>query len=258
MVNRIWHYHFGRGLVATPSDFGDMGFRPTHPELLDWMALEFMVNGWSVKHMHRLILNSKTYRQASLPRKDGLAKDAGSDVALALPSPPPRGGSHPGQRPLAGRSPRSENVWALAFCFSYPTPIMPATGSPRTSSNPKTCVAWSTPCASAWNRIPSSGLSTARTVDRLPPTEADRPRRFRLSIFTTAHSWVTSPNVSPSASPRKWARTQANKSNGLIPGAFGRSPREEETNETLAYLDEHGLPALCRILLNANEFLFLQ
>ena len=85
MVNRIWHYHFGRGLVATPSDFGDMGFRPTHPELLDWLAMEFMANGWSVKHMHRVILRSKTYRQASLPRKDGLAKDAGSELLWRFP-----------------------------------------------------------------------------------------------------------------------------------------------------------------------------
>ena len=67
MVNRIWHHHFGRGIVATPSDFGMMGERPTHPELLDWLAAEFIDSGWSVKHMHRLILSSSTYRQASKP-----------------------------------------------------------------------------------------------------------------------------------------------------------------------------------------------
>jgi hypothetical protein len=65
MVNRIWHYHFGQGIVATPSDFGRMGERPTHPELLDWLASEFVANGWSVKDMHRLIMTSRTYRQAS-------------------------------------------------------------------------------------------------------------------------------------------------------------------------------------------------
>ncbi len=64
MVNRIWHYHFGRGIVATPSDFGMMGERPSHPALLDWLAAEFIDSGWSVKHMHRLILRSSTYRQA--------------------------------------------------------------------------------------------------------------------------------------------------------------------------------------------------
>ncbi len=70
MVNRIWHYHFGRGIVATPNDFGRMGSRPTHPELLDWLANEFVSSGWSVKHIHRLILESNTYRQSSAMPRD--------------------------------------------------------------------------------------------------------------------------------------------------------------------------------------------
>ena len=65
MVNRIWHYHFGKGIVSTPNDFGRMGARPSHPELLDYLASEFISSGWSVKHVHRLILNSKTFKQAS-------------------------------------------------------------------------------------------------------------------------------------------------------------------------------------------------
>ena len=65
MVNRIWHYHFGQGIVATPSDFGIMGQRPTHPELLDWLADEFVRTGWDMKRMHKLIVTSNTYRQSS-------------------------------------------------------------------------------------------------------------------------------------------------------------------------------------------------
>ena len=65
LVNRIWMHHFGRGLVPTPGDFGRLGERPTHPELLDWLAAEFMAKGWSVKHLHRLILTSTAYRQSS-------------------------------------------------------------------------------------------------------------------------------------------------------------------------------------------------
>ncbi|MAG93871.1 MAG: hypothetical protein CMJ48_09000 [Planctomycetaceae bacterium] len=63
-VNRIWRNHFGRGIVETPGDFGQLGQRPTHPELLDWLAREFVQNGWSVKQLHRLIMTSSTYRQA--------------------------------------------------------------------------------------------------------------------------------------------------------------------------------------------------
>lgn len=65
MVNRIWHWHFGRGLVETPNDFGFMGEEPSHPELLDWLAMEFVSSGWSVNHLHRLIMNSAAYRQSS-------------------------------------------------------------------------------------------------------------------------------------------------------------------------------------------------
>jgi len=65
MVNRIWMHHFGRGLVNTPGDFGFLGDRPTHPELLDWLAAEFVDSGWSVKHLHRLIMTSTVYRQSS-------------------------------------------------------------------------------------------------------------------------------------------------------------------------------------------------
>ncbi|MEK6234211.1 MAG: PSD1 and planctomycete cytochrome C domain-containing protein, partial [Planctomycetales bacterium] len=64
-VNRIWRHHFGRGIVATPGDFGLEGAKPSHPKLLDWLAAELINSGWSTKHIHRLVLNSNTYRQAS-------------------------------------------------------------------------------------------------------------------------------------------------------------------------------------------------
>jgi hypothetical protein len=74
-VNRIWQYHFGKGIVKTPSDFGVTGDRPTHPELLDWLATEFVKRGWSWKAMHRLILLSNAYRQSSQFNKLAAAKD---------------------------------------------------------------------------------------------------------------------------------------------------------------------------------------
>src|SRR5205807_696193 len=65
IVNRVWQHHFGRGLVATPSDFGMQGERPTHPELLDWLAADLIHHGWSLKHLHRLIMTSAVYQQSS-------------------------------------------------------------------------------------------------------------------------------------------------------------------------------------------------
>ncbi len=80
IVNRIWQYHFGRGIVRTPNDFGLQGLRPTHPELLDWLAREFIERGWSFKALHRLILNSNTYKQEARANPAGLAKDPQNDL----------------------------------------------------------------------------------------------------------------------------------------------------------------------------------
>ena len=74
-VNRLWQGHFGTGLVDTVEDFGTQGSNPTHPELLDWLAIEFMRSGWDIKHMHRLIVTSATYRQSSRFTPELVAKD---------------------------------------------------------------------------------------------------------------------------------------------------------------------------------------
>ena len=76
IVNRLWMHHFGIGLVPTPGDFGALGEPPTHPELLDWLAAEFISSGWSVKHMQRLIVDSRAYRQSSARHAVGDAHDA--------------------------------------------------------------------------------------------------------------------------------------------------------------------------------------
>jgi hypothetical protein len=84
-VNRVWKMHFGRGLVATPEDFGSQGRLPTHPELLDWLAGWFMDNGWDVKALHRLIVNSATFRQSSQASRELVARDP--DNALLARGP---------------------------------------------------------------------------------------------------------------------------------------------------------------------------
>jgi len=75
MVNRIWQYHFGRGIAGNPNNFGATGKKPTHPELLDWLATEFIKNSWSVKHMHRLIMTSDAYQRASTHPKIEALRD---------------------------------------------------------------------------------------------------------------------------------------------------------------------------------------
>ena len=83
MVNRIWQYHFGRGLVATPSDFGTRGMTPSHPELLDWLATEFVARGWSMKAMHKLIMTSDAYQRDSNARGRCAHERSGKHLAVA-------------------------------------------------------------------------------------------------------------------------------------------------------------------------------
>ncbi len=80
LVNRVWMHHFGRGIVATPGDFGALGERPTHPELLDWLAGRFVSDGWSLKKMHKLLMTSAAYRQSS--QREGAAARADPDNRL--------------------------------------------------------------------------------------------------------------------------------------------------------------------------------
>lgn len=85
MANRIWLYHFGKGLVPTPNDFGKQGKPATHPELLDWLAARFTEGGWSVKKMHRLIMLSRTYQLSSTRDSESAAKDPNNDLLTAYP-----------------------------------------------------------------------------------------------------------------------------------------------------------------------------
>jgi hypothetical protein len=82
MVNRVWQYHFGRGIVSTPNDFGRMGARPSHPELLDWLANRYVAEGWKLKPIHRMILLSSSYRQSSASPVEKAAAAKDPDDAL--------------------------------------------------------------------------------------------------------------------------------------------------------------------------------
>ena len=75
MVNRIWQYHFGRGIVRSSNDFGLQGDDPTHPDLLNWLAHKFVESGWDIKAMHRLIMSSDAYQRSSAPNDQALLKD---------------------------------------------------------------------------------------------------------------------------------------------------------------------------------------
>ena len=85
IVNRVWHYHFGKGIVGTPSEFGVKGDPPTHPALLDWLTTEFVEHGWSLKHLHRVIMASGTYQQSSQHRDDAARYDPENRLLWKFP-----------------------------------------------------------------------------------------------------------------------------------------------------------------------------
>ncbi len=82
IVNRIWQSHFGRGLAANPNNFGAKGGKPSHPELLDYLAADFVENGWRIKRLHRAILMSQTYRRATKPVESDRLKETDPDNRL--------------------------------------------------------------------------------------------------------------------------------------------------------------------------------
>ena len=92
IVNRVWKHHFGRGLVQTLDNFGVAGERPSHPELLDWLATEFVRNGWSIKWLHRTILTSETWQQTS--RADGIESTNDASLLWHMPLGSPWGQVH--------------------------------------------------------------------------------------------------------------------------------------------------------------------
>ena len=111
MVNRIWQYHFGEGLVRTPDDFGARGSRPTHPDLLDWLAVEFMESGWSIKHIHRLILPQHGLGNLGAQAASQLLKFVQIHV-VSCHSSSRTGPAGPVHRPLVHRRPRQDEVRA--------------------------------------------------------------------------------------------------------------------------------------------------
>ena len=108
IVNRIWSHHFGRGIVATLDNFGKMGELPTNQDLLDWLAVEFMERGWSMKQMHRLLMTSEAYRMSSQFSDEGnLQRDPENKFPLAFPREATRSRDRPGFDPRSERKSES-------------------------------------------------------------------------------------------------------------------------------------------------------
>jgi len=292
LVNRIWMHHFGRGLVSTPADFGALGATPTHPELLDWLAKEFIDSGWSVKHLHRLILNSTAYQQelrasleqdqvdpenhlyggAILQRLDAEAiRDSILTVSGALNSDM-AGPPVPIMSDSSGR-------WILGIenlVTGRPGPVIPLNGRENQRSI-YIQVRRSRPLAILdafdWP-IMSPNCDLRRTSTGTPQSLMLMNSDFMLKYAAQFARRLESAAGAQAAAQIElaWSLT------------YGRSPTAEELASASQYLDEQttlltermkdapppakgapkltprqrGLESLCQVLLSSNEFLYVE
>jgi hypothetical protein len=261
-VNRLWQWHFGTGLVDTPNDFGRNGSPPSHPELLDWLAAEFIARGWSIKQMHRLIVLSATYRQASAATAAGLARDA--DDRLLWRYPPRRleaEAIRDAMLAVSGRlnlamGGRGFDLFRSRGGLSGFPPIETFNADGRRRMIYAHKVRMEKEDVFGVFDCPDAGQSMARRRQSTTPLQA-------LNLFNSPFT-IHEANA---FAARVVAETQAGHEPGTDPVArqvvrayelaFARSPDADELAEATAVVREHGLATLCRAIFNANEFLFL-
>ena len=261
MVNRIWQHHFGTGLVGTPSDMGTMGAKPTHPELLDWLAGEFVRSGWSIKHMHRLILSSNTYCQSHQPRPEALEVDA--DCRLLWRFPPRR---------LEAEVLRDS---ILLVCGKLNVePHGPGFDFFNQSGGLSDYVPKEEFSESGWRRMIYAKKIRMQQVDVFgafdcPDAGQMTSKRSRSITPIQALNLLNSTFVNRQASffaerIRAISGGDPNKGdpNKLVTHAvelaLGRPATEEETEQLANLCQRHGLEQVGRVLFNTNEFVFLQ
>ncbi len=256
MVNRLWHYHFGTGLVSTPSDFGTNGSRPSHPELLDWMASEFVASGWSIKHLRRQILLSSTYRQSSAARPEAQVIDA--DCRLLWRFPPRRleaEAIHDCMLQVAGMLDR--RMQGPGYSAFEPTTNYVRNYIPKVERGPD-----------EWRRMvymqkirmeedavfgafdcPDGGQIAPRRQRSTTPLQALNLLNSPLVIQLSSHLAARLEREVPQS-----ADAQVQRAFELV---FSREPSEPELADSVKFVEHYGLPSLCRALFNSNESIFL-
>lgn len=255
MVNRIWLWHFGRGLVDTPNDFGNSGVPPTHPALLDWLATEFVRSGWSVKHMHRLIVLSSTYRQSSLVRQD--AQEIDADVQLLWRFPSRRIEAEAirdsmllvsGRLNLETGGPGFDLFEKRGGLSGFP-PIekFDAKGQRRMIYAHK--IRMEREAVFGAFDCPDAGQSAPRRSRSTTPLQA---LNLFNSQFTLDESVALAKRIESEVGSDVVG--QVDLAWRLL---FSRKPEAKESAEAVDIVREHGLVTLCRALYNTSEFLYM-
>ncbi|MBY0503183.1 MAG: DUF1553 domain-containing protein [Bryobacteraceae bacterium] len=257
IVNRVWYLHFGTGLVNTPSDFGVNGDRPSHPELLDWLAVSFMENGWSLKWLHELILSSRAYQQASANVPAAFAVDAGNRLYWHMPL-----------KRMDAETIRD------SVLFHAGNLDLQANGGPGFALQKKGDAG-----SYIYKALDNDGPAVwKRAVYRFSVRGGER---IMMDSFDCPDPAVATPQRSVSNTPVQaltllnnefilgqagaLARRVSREAGSAVPGQinrlyellYGRAPSAKELTLGTGFIRDNNLALYARALLNANEFLYV-
>jgi hypothetical protein len=269
MANRLWQHHFGRGIVRSPNNFGIQGDRPTHPELLDWLAAELVAQGWRLKPLHRLIMTSSAYRMSSHTNTEALARDPANDAFWRFD-----------MRRLSAEEVR-DSVLAVTGTLSaamYGPGVYPEIPAEVMAGQSMPGKGWGKPTPEAEGRR-SVYVHVKRSLlvpilESFDTAETDRstPVRFTTTQPTQALAMLNSDFLNRQAA--LLARRLRREAEGdvraqVIRGlrlATARSPRPAEIDRGLGLIsafksqgapEAEALEAFCLVVLNLNEFIYL-
>ncbi len=275
LVNRVWAWHFGRGIVASPNDFGAQGEPPTHPELLDWLASNLIAHGWNLKRLHRQILTSSTYRMSSVASGQGLRDDPDDTLLWHFP-----------RRRLEGEAIRDSMLACSGTLNPRPfgPPVVPPLGKNELTGLFDGRSKWPVTKEPTEHTRRSVYLLVRRTFayplfSAFDPPElmVSCPRRMQTIVPTQALALLNSPLARGQASAfarRLTAECGPDRAKAVCRAwllAFGRPIREQEADHARSFLEarmaqlsspsarspeDTALAELCLSLFNANEFIY--
>ena len=268
MVNRIWQYHFGRGLVSTASNFGRLGAQPSHPELLDWLATEFVNSGWSIKHMQRLIMSSEAYRMASEYKSEKALETDPDDVYLWHYPLRRMEGEAIHDMILAVSGNLNLQAGGPPFFLPVPDQVLKSVSKGDWIVNQEGPAVWRRGVYSYYKRgmkypmfevfdAPDENVTCEGRVVSTAPTQA---LTLLNNDFIVQQSKAFAERVLKLAGPEQVQQVRVAFRIGL-----SRDPSPKEIQENVAFLNRQmasepaleALTDLCDIILNLNEFVYI-
>ena len=256
LANRLWHYHFGSGIVNTPNDFGYMGSLPTHPELLDFLAAKLKENDWRIKPLHRMIMTSKTYRQSS--DWDSASAKVDADSRLLWRFPPRRLSAEEIRDTILQVTGKLDmRMGGPGYRLYHYMRDNVSTYEPLDEHGPET-----------YRRAVYHQNARASVVDLM--TEFDQadctlptPKRSQTTTPLQALTLMNHPFTLDMAeglaenAQSKGGDDLGSRIDAIYRLVYQRSPERTERKKSIALAKQHGLRALCRAILNSSELIYL-